>query len=50
MRTGTKIFDKGKNFGKQGLMKGLAIISKSNVGGVQDTEQDEVNEESPVMQ
>ena len=48
IEAGTKIFDKGKNIGKQGLMKGLQLISKSNVGGVgvrgQRKQQEEVDE------
>ena len=42
MRTGTKIFDKGKDIGKKGLMTGLKLISKTAVGGKhQDNEEAE---------
>ena len=45
MRTGTKIFDKGKNIGKQTVMTGLKLISKSAVGGAVEDDDAGANEQ-----
>ena len=44
MRAGTKIYDKGKNIGKKGLMAGLHLISKSNVGGAKSSQDAQASE------
>ena len=44
MRAGTKIYDKGKNIGKKGLMAGLHLISKSNVGGTKSPHDEQASE------
>ena len=43
-RATTKIYDKGKDIGKKGLMAALNTISQNTVGGIPDNEEIKVAE------